>query len=139
MGVGILDQSGQPDVFPVIRPGNRGQIGRPAFGPGESYEPSDTTPINNGDQGIPPFATIGLPVERPISMPSPDIGMPVQPQPAQPQPQQPNSGYGQYYQQMRQGIDGLSQVLKELESMSMPGGQYQGGQVQGGMMGSGGK
>jgi len=40
-------------------------------------------------------------------------------------PQGNQQGYQQYYQQMRQGIDGISQALKELEGMSTPGGQYQ--------------
>jgi len=61
--------------------------------------------------------------------PSHEVEMPNPPGYQQPpgggQPPQGNQqGYQQYYQQMRQGIDGISQALKELEGMSTPGGQY---------------
>ena len=43
---------------------------------------------------------------------------------APPQGQQDSQ---QYYQQMRQNIDGMNEAFKQIEQMQMPGGQYQGG------------
>lgn len=80
--------------------------------------------IDTHDLKYPPFGeAIGGPaIELPgVEMPSPPGYQ--QPPGGQP-PSQQQQGYQQYYQQMRQGIDGLSQSLKELESMSTPGGQY---------------
>lgn len=77
-------------------------------------------------------------------MPEPEVRMAVMP-PGYTSPQQmpdmpqqsPQSDPGEYYQQMRQGIQSLDQVLKQLEGMQTPGGQYQGG-GQVGMFGGGG-
>lgn len=52
-------------------------------------------------------------------------------------PQQQDSQ--QYFQQMRQNLDGLSEAFKQIEQMNMPGGQYQGGNRSSNMFGSGGK
>ncbi len=77
----------------------------------------------------------------------PEFGMPQQPgyqqppmgqMPQQPLPQQPLPQQQQYFQQMRQNLDGLSQAFKQIEEMQMPGGQYQ-GDFGGGIMGRAGK
>jgi hypothetical protein len=60
--------------------------------------------------------------------PFPDIDMPSPPGYQQPPGgggQQPQQGPGQYYQQMRESMQGMDKALKELEGMQMPGGQYQ--------------
>jgi hypothetical protein len=60
------------------------------------------------------------------------------PTPSQPQPQQPQQQDNkQYYQQMRQSIEGLNEALKQIEGIQTPGGQYQSGDTQ--MMSPGGK
>ena len=67
-----------------------------------------------------------FPVERPgYQMPTP----------GQQQPQQQDNK--QYYQQMRQSIEGLNEALKQIEGIQTPGGQYQSGDTQ--MMSPGGK
>jgi hypothetical protein len=77
----------------------------------------------------------------------PEFGMPQQPgyqqppmgqMPQQPLPQQPLPQQQQYFQQMRQNLDGLSQAFKQIEEMQMPGGQYQ-GDFGGSIMGRAGK
>jgi len=40
-------------------------------------------------------------------------------------PQGQQQGHQQYYQQMRESMQTMDQVLKQLEGMQMPGGQYQ--------------
>jgi len=66
-----------------------------------------------------------------------------QPYSAGPQPQGPQMGFGmpsqpqpqnqQYYQQMRQSIDGMNEAFKQIEQMQMPGQQYS---MMGGMFGN---
>ena len=53
----------------------------------------------------------------------------LQPQPGYqlPIPQQQQQGPAEYYQQMRESMEGMDKALKELEGMQMPGQQYQGG------------
>jgi hypothetical protein len=53
-------------------------------------------------------------------------------------PQQPSQDSQQYFQQMRQNLDGLSEAFKQIEEMQMPGGQYQ-GDFGGSIMGRAGK
>ena len=55
------------------------------------------------------------------------FGQAIQPGYQMPTPQQPQQGPSQYYQQMRESMQGMDKALKELEGLQTPGGQYQGG------------
>jgi hypothetical protein len=48
-------------------------------------------------------------------------------------PSQPQQNNQQYYQQMRQSIDGMNEAFKQIEQMQMPGQQYS---MMGGMFGN---
>ncbi len=90
--------------------------------------------------GLPQGPSIGRPVEQqpmPAILPefSTSIGLPggpngqtqFFPMPGYQQPTPQQQAPTQYYQQMRESMEGMDNALKELEGMQMPGQQYQGG------------
>lgn len=112
--------------------GNIGDVGGPFIGD-MRYRGPDEFP-GYFDQPSPGDES---PMPSPPGYQQPPVGQ--QPQ----QPQQPaQQGYEQYFKQMRQNLDGLSDAFKQIEGMQMPGGQYNPpGGIRGsiGLFGSGGK